>query len=177
MRQFANRCLLSIALATASAGAMSGDLKTLPDVAIHASANRNESSPATLLTVKPSGNWVLLVPNSRLSGSEAYLSSLKADGFDGDKLVVLLLSDAELAQSWAAREVLPSKARLASSEVYQVLAGLNLPRTPAFFDITAEGKIAWQRLGYGKKPGERLVQMWDWVKRPIPPASRISVGQ
>ena len=37
----------------------------------------------------------------------------------------------------------------------------------AFIGVNANGEIGWQRLGYGKKPGERLVRIWDWVKSPV----------
>jgi hypothetical protein len=177
MCKLATKTLFSLALLAASVCAKSSDLRALPDIAINVGAERSANAPATLMAAKPSGNWVLLVLNSRLTGSEAYLSSLKADGFDGDKLVVLLVSDTALAQNWIDREVMPAKARLASGELLTVLNGLSLPGTPAFYGITAEGKIAWQHLGYGKNPGERLVRIWDWVKRPIAAPKNSAVGK
>lgn len=165
MRQLANALTFALALLAANTHAQPNARQALTDVALNASSNR--STPTNLLALKPTGNWVLLVLDANLSGSEEYLNSLKADGFDGDKLVVLVIGDAALEQSWADRGVLPSKARLASGGFSNILGGLKLPGTPAFIGVTEGGEIAWQRLGYGKNPGERLVRIWDWVKRPV----------
>jgi len=56
---------------------------------------------------------------------------------------------------------------LSASLPRAILSTVKLPGTPAFIGINADGEIGWQRLGYGKKPGERLVRIWDWVKRPV----------
>jgi hypothetical protein len=166
MPLLAKQIALCLALLAASALVTAQAQRALPDIPIHTDAARGASAPSTLMALKPSGNWVLLVLNARLTGSEAYLSQLKADGFDGDKLVVLLISEPELAKHWQARGEMPEKLQLASGNLSRILDGLSLPGTPAFYGITPEGKIAWQHLGYGKNPGERLVQMWDWIKRP-----------
>lgn len=173
MRQLANALTFALALMATHAHAQSNARQPLRDVALNPSSNRSTPTATNLLALKPKGNWVLLVLDANLSGSEEYLNSLKADGFDGDKLVVLVIGDAALAQSWAERGVLPSKARLASSGFSNILGGLKLPGTPAFIGVNANGEIGWQRLGYGKKPGERLVRIWDWVKRPVAVANNL----
>ena len=167
MRQLAAALTCASALMATHAHAQSNARPVLADVALHASSNRSTPTASNLLAIKPTGNWVLLVLDANLSGSEEYLNSLKADGFDGDKLVVLVIGEAAHAQSWADRAVLPRKARLASGGFNSILGGLKLPGTPAFIGVTANGEIGWQRLGYGKKPGDRLVRIWDWVKRAV----------
>jgi hypothetical protein len=140
-------------------------LRPLPDLPIVQSVTRaGEVSATRLAQLKPEGRWVLLILDANLPSTEKFLHSLSADGFDGDKTVVLFLGSQGNISYLTNNPTFPNKMRWASAEAKQVFPSLKIGGTPAIYAMNADNKIVWLRYGYPRIHANLLVPIWDWIR-------------
>jgi hypothetical protein len=142
---------------------------SLPELALSTDPQRSATTPLSQL--KPSGRWVLLVLDANLASTEAFLRGLKRDQFDGAQTVLVLIGKTSNAQQLKAHLALPEKMLWTQGQTKAVLKTLAIGGTPAIYGVGPDNSVAWRQLGYGARPGDVLVRVWDWLKPSEPRAS------
>ena len=138
---------------------------TLPKLTVIDPTGANTTIDSLKIT-KP---YVLTVLDTNVANSKSVLDAMKASGFDGEGVVVILIkslantdsvpSVADLEQY---RYVLP-KATWFWGTVPTVMQVMNISASPVFLGIGGQQKIIWRTIGL-PKPSEKFVeQIRGWI--------------